>query len=116
MRVGGCIGRLDKTRLPTPTPPSPPPQEWEDLNNTKEEDPKKLMPDSSDEEQSEEPEVRPEVPPVVPKDQAATQGQDRRQAQEQQNKDEDRWNESVHRWFDYPLPFPRMLWEALVRL
>ncbi|WVZ53793.1 hypothetical protein U9M48_004687 [Paspalum notatum var. saurae] len=25
-------------------------------------------------------------------------------------------NESVHRWFDYPPPFPRMLREALVRL
>ncbi|WVZ90576.1 hypothetical protein U9M48_036867 [Paspalum notatum var. saurae] len=47
MRVGGRIGRLDKTRLPTPTPPSPPPQEWEDLNDTEEEDPEKLVPDSS---------------------------------------------------------------------
>ncbi|WVZ69359.1 hypothetical protein U9M48_018156 [Paspalum notatum var. saurae] len=49
MRVGGRIGRLDKTRLPTPTPPSPPPQECEDLNDTEEEDPEKLVPDSSDE-------------------------------------------------------------------
>ncbi|WVZ83711.1 hypothetical protein U9M48_030831 [Paspalum notatum var. saurae] len=50
MRVGGRIGRLDKTRLPTPTPPSPPPQEWEDPNDTEEEDPEELVPDSSDEE------------------------------------------------------------------
>ncbi|WVZ70858.1 hypothetical protein U9M48_019493 [Paspalum notatum var. saurae] len=49
-------------------------------------------------------------------DQAAAQGQDGGQAQQQQNENEDRWNESVHRWFDYPLPFPRMLREALVRL
>ncbi|WVZ51644.1 hypothetical protein U9M48_002766 [Paspalum notatum var. saurae] len=76
MRVGGRIGRLDKTRLPTPTPRSPPPQEWEDLNDTEEEDPEELVPDSSDEEQSEEPEVQPEVPPAVPEDQAAAQGQD----------------------------------------
>ncbi|WVZ79585.1 hypothetical protein U9M48_027150 [Paspalum notatum var. saurae] len=116
MHVGGHIGTLDKTRLPTPTPSSPPPQEWEDLNDTNEEDPEELVPDSSDEEQSEEPDAQPEVPPTVLEDQAVAQGQDGRQAQQQQNKDEDRWNESVHRWFDYPLPFPRMLREALVRL
>ncbi|WVZ74691.1 hypothetical protein U9M48_022846 [Paspalum notatum var. saurae] len=116
MRVGGRIGRLDKTRLPTPTPPSPPPQEWEDLNDTEEEDPKELVPDSSDEEQSEEPEAQLEVPPAVPEDQAAAPGQDGRQAQQQQHENEDRWHESIHRWFDYPLPFPRMLREALVRL
>ncbi|WVZ63822.1 hypothetical protein U9M48_013425 [Paspalum notatum var. saurae] len=116
MRVGGRIGRLDKTRLPTPTPPSPPPQEWEDLNDTDEEDPEELVPDSSDEEQSEEPDAQPEVPPAVPEDQAAAQGQDGGQAQQQQNENEDRCNESIHRWFDYPLPFPQMLREALVRL
>ncbi|WVZ50774.1 hypothetical protein U9M48_001999 [Paspalum notatum var. saurae] len=116
MRVGGRIGRLDKTRLPTPTPPSPPPQEWEDLNDIEKGDPEELVPDSSDEEQSEEPEVQPEVPPAVPEDQAAAQGQDGRQAQQQQHEKEDRWHESIHRWFDYPLPFPQMLREALVRL
>ncbi|WVZ80998.1 hypothetical protein U9M48_028426 [Paspalum notatum var. saurae] len=116
MRVGGRIGKLDKTRLPTPTSPSPPPQEWEDRIDTDEEDPKELVPDLSDKEQSEEPEVPPEVPPAVLEDQAAAQGQDGRQAQQQQNKNEDRWHESIHRWFDYPLPFPRMLREALVRL
>ncbi|WVZ84447.1 hypothetical protein U9M48_031477 [Paspalum notatum var. saurae] len=78
MRVGGCIGRLDKTRLPTPTPPSPLPQEWEDVNDTDEDDPEELVPDSSDEEQ-------PEVPPAVPEDQDATQGRDGGQAQQQQN-------------------------------
>ncbi|WVZ90333.1 hypothetical protein U9M48_036642 [Paspalum notatum var. saurae] len=113
MRVGGRIGRLDKTRLPTPTPP---PQEWEDLNDTDEEDSEELVPDSSNEEQSKEPDAQPEVPPTVLEDQAAAQGQDGGQAQQQQNKDEDRWNESIHRWFDYPLPFPRMLREALVTL
>ncbi|WVZ99209.1 hypothetical protein U9M48_044538 [Paspalum notatum var. saurae] len=86
MRVGGRIGRLDKTRLPTPTPPSPPPQEWEDTNDTEEEDPEELVPDSSD---IEELEVQPEVPPLVPKDQAAAQGQDGGQAQQQQNENED---------------------------
>ncbi|WVZ75871.1 hypothetical protein U9M48_023893 [Paspalum notatum var. saurae] len=116
MRVGGRIGRLDKTRLPTPTPPSPPPQEWEDLNDTVEEDPEELVLDSSDEEQSEEPKVQPEVPPTVPEDQAAAQGQDGRQTQQQQHENEDRWHESIHRRFDYPLLFPRMLREALVRL
>ncbi|WVZ93767.1 hypothetical protein U9M48_039724 [Paspalum notatum var. saurae] len=116
MRIGGRIGRLDKTRLPTPTPPSPPPQEWEDLNDTNEDDPKEVVPDSSNEEQSEEPDAQPEVPPTVLEDQAAAQGQDGGLAQQQQNKDEDRWNESVHCWFDHPLPFPRMLREALVRL
>ncbi|WVZ96957.1 hypothetical protein U9M48_042533 [Paspalum notatum var. saurae] len=55
MRVGRRIGRLDKSRLPTPTPPSPPPQEWEDLNDTEEEDPEELVPDSSDEERSKSP-------------------------------------------------------------
>ncbi|WVZ52443.1 hypothetical protein U9M48_003498 [Paspalum notatum var. saurae] len=116
MRVGGHIGRLDRTRLPTPTPPSPPPQEWEDLNDTEGEDPEELVPDLSDEEQSEEPDAQPEVPPTVLEEQAVARGQDGRQAQQQQNEDEDRWNESVHRWFDYPLPFPRMLRHALVRL
>ncbi|WVZ64159.1 hypothetical protein U9M48_013722 [Paspalum notatum var. saurae] len=116
MRVGGRIGRLDKTRLPTPTPPSPPPQGREDLNDTEEEDPEELVPDSSDEEQSEEPEVQPEVPPAVPEDQAAARGQDEGQVQQQQNEIEDRWNESIHHWSDYPLLFPRMLREALVRL
>ncbi|WVZ63146.1 hypothetical protein U9M48_012804 [Paspalum notatum var. saurae] len=116
MRVGRRIGRLDKTRLSTPTPLSPPPQEWEDLNDTEEEDPEELVPDLSDEEQSLEPNAQPEVSPAVPEDQAAAQGQDGRQAQQQQNENEDRWNESIHRWFDYLLPFPRMLWEALVRL
>ncbi|WVZ53497.1 hypothetical protein U9M48_004428 [Paspalum notatum var. saurae] len=115
MRVGGRIGKLDKTRLPTPTP-SPPPQEWEDQVGTNEEDPEELVPDSFDEEQSEEPNAEPKVPPTVLEDQAVAQGQDGRQAQEQQNKDEERWNESVHHWFDYPLPFPRMLRETLVRL
>ncbi|WVZ52628.1 hypothetical protein U9M48_003670 [Paspalum notatum var. saurae] len=116
IRVGGCIGRLDKTRWPTPTLPSLPPQEWEDLNDTDEEDPEELVPDSSDEEQSEEPDAQLEVPSAVPEDQAAAQGQDGRQAQQQQNENEDRWNESIHRWSDYPLPFPWMLREALVRL
>ncbi|WVZ93994.1 hypothetical protein U9M48_039938 [Paspalum notatum var. saurae] len=116
MRVGGRIGRLDKTRLPTPTPPSPPPQEWEDLNGIDEDDPEELVPDSSDEEQSEEPDAQPEVPPTILEDQAAAQGQDGGQGQQQQNKDEDRWNESVHHWFNYPLLFPRMLREALMRL
>ncbi|WVZ71438.1 hypothetical protein U9M48_020025 [Paspalum notatum var. saurae] len=90
MHVGGRIGRLNKTRLPTPTPPSLPPQEWEDLNDTEEEDPEELVPDSSDEEQSEKPDAQPEVPPTVLENQATAQGQDGRQAQEQQNKDEDR--------------------------
>ncbi|WVZ63801.1 hypothetical protein U9M48_013406 [Paspalum notatum var. saurae] len=116
MCVGRRIGGLDKTRLPTPTPPSPPPQEWEDLNDTEEEDPEELVLDSLDEEQSEEPEVPPEVSPAVLEDQATAQGQDGGQAQQQQNEDEDRWHESIHCWFDYPLSFPRMLREALVRL
>ena len=56
------------------------------------------------------------MPLAVLEDQATAQGQDVGPAQQQQEEDEDRWYESIHRWFDYPLPFPRMLREALVRL
>ncbi|WVZ50085.1 hypothetical protein U9M48_001375 [Paspalum notatum var. saurae] len=115
MRVGGRIGRLDKTGPPTPTPPSPPPQEWEDLNDTEEEDPEELVPDSSMRNESKSSKCGRKCH-LLFQDQAAAQGQDGGQAQQQQNENEDRWNESVHRWFDYPLPFPRMLREALVRL
>ncbi|WVZ95066.1 hypothetical protein U9M48_040871 [Paspalum notatum var. saurae] len=76
LRVGGRIGRLDKTRLPTPTPLSPPPQEWKDLNDIEEEDPEELVPDSSDEEPSEGPDAQAEVPPTVLEDQAVAHGQD----------------------------------------
>ncbi|WVZ54225.1 hypothetical protein U9M48_005055 [Paspalum notatum var. saurae] len=72
MRVGGRgYGGPNRIRLPTPTPPSPPAQEWVDLTESEEEDPKELVPDLSEdeqgEEQQEEPlEVQPPVPPSAP--------------------------------------------------
>ncbi|WVZ51997.1 hypothetical protein U9M48_003093 [Paspalum notatum var. saurae] len=40
MRVGGRgYGGPNRIRLPTPTLPSPPPQEWVDLTESEEEDP-----------------------------------------------------------------------------
>ena len=71
MRVGGRIGRLDRTRLPMPTPLSPPPQEWESLDDFDEEDPEELVPDLSEDEQLDEQheeqlEEKPQLPPVAP--------------------------------------------------
>ncbi|WVZ85229.1 hypothetical protein U9M48_032177 [Paspalum notatum var. saurae] len=72
MRVGGRgYGGPNKIRLPNPTPPSPPPQEWVDLTESEEEDPEELVPDLSGHEQGEEPqeerlEVQPPVPHLVP--------------------------------------------------
>ncbi|WVZ88361.1 hypothetical protein U9M48_034891 [Paspalum notatum var. saurae] len=58
-------------RLPTPTPPSPPPQEWVDPTESKEEDPEELVPEPSEDEPEEEPreeplEVQPPAPPSAP--------------------------------------------------
>ncbi|WVZ54059.1 hypothetical protein U9M48_004924 [Paspalum notatum var. saurae] len=60
MRVGGRgYGGPNRIRLPTPTPPSPPRQEWVDLTESEEEDPEELVPDLSEDEQGEEQQEEP---------------------------------------------------------
>ncbi|WVZ88941.1 hypothetical protein U9M48_035408 [Paspalum notatum var. saurae] len=59
-----CVNRI---RLPTPTPPSPPPQEWVDLTESEEEDPEELVTDLSKDEQGEEQQEEPlEEQPLEP--------------------------------------------------
>ncbi|WVZ63408.1 hypothetical protein U9M48_013042, partial [Paspalum notatum var. saurae] len=140
MRVGGRgYGGPNRIRLPTPTPPSLPPQEWVDLTESEEEEPEELVPDLSEdeqgEEQQEEPlEVQPPVPPLVPS-QEQPQEEPEDPAVDPEDPDQDPDNEdappsdddedddeagpvviTTHRWFDYPLPVPRMLRETLEML
>ncbi|WVZ49023.1 hypothetical protein U9M48_000405 [Paspalum notatum var. saurae] len=53
------LWRTQRDRLPTPTPPSPPPQEWVTRPSPKEEDPEELVPEPSEDEPEEEPRKNP---------------------------------------------------------
>ncbi|WVZ53236.1 hypothetical protein U9M48_004208 [Paspalum notatum var. saurae] len=140
MRVGGRgFGGSNRIRMPTPTPPSPPPQEWVDLTESDEEDPDELVPDLSEDEQEEEQQEEPleEQPPVPPLAQPQKQPQEEPEGPtvdpedldqdpddgdappSDDDEDDDEAGPVVitsHRWFDYPLPVPRMLRETLKML
>ncbi|WVZ80114.1 hypothetical protein U9M48_027617 [Paspalum notatum var. saurae] len=140
MCVGGRgYGGPNRIRLPTPTPLSPQPQEWVDLTESEEEDPEELVPDLSEDEQGEEQQEEPLVvqPPVLPS--APSQEKPQEELEDpavdpedldqdlddgdappsDDDEDDDEAGPVVittHRWFDNPLPVPRMLRETLEML
>ncbi|WVZ51312.1 hypothetical protein U9M48_002466 [Paspalum notatum var. saurae] len=133
------LWRTQRDRIAYPNPTFSTATEWVDPTESEEEDPEELVPEPSEDEPGEEPqeeplEVQPPVPPSAPpQEQPQEEPEDPAVDPEDLEQDPDAGDAppsdddedddeagpvvtTTHRWFDYPLPVPRMLRETLEML